>query len=73
MANALQLKKDERLSSTIELVQKMDTVFDILNVKAYGQGIRVSNTNRMEISSTEDPRFQVSFFSLNSISLTMNH
>lgn len=43
VANALELKHDQRLTSTIEFVRKIDKVFDILNVKACGEGNRTGN------------------------------
>lgn len=59
VANALEMKRDPSLTSTIEFVRKIDTIFDILNVKAYGQGNRTCNTNKIEFSSLDDPRFKV--------------
>ena len=55
VANALELQHDPQLVSTIEFLKKMDTAFDIMNVR-YVSDIK---PQRCAIWSGDDSRFQV--------------
>lgn len=59
VANALRMKHDEQLSSTIELIEKINDVFDMLNVRYAKEGQRSNNKNRRPYESTTDDRFKV--------------
>ena len=59
MANALELKGDDELSSTITLILKVNKAFDCLNVRSLDQDARTRNENPKAYTSADDPRLEV--------------
>ena len=59
VANALELKGDEELSSTITLIRNVNKAFDCLNVRSLDQGARTRNENLKAYTSADDPRLEV--------------
>ena len=59
MANAIAMKKDDSLSSTVELINKFDRAFDILNIRYKAEGVENRNKYKMLLTSPEDWRFEV--------------
>ena len=59
MANALRMKADPALDSTIELIENVNLIFDILNVRHKDEGKHSRNSNKDPFASQTDKRFQV--------------
>ena len=60
VANALNLKNDPALSSTIEFIEKLNDIFDIFNIRNNLEGSRSRNKFKEPLTSPDDWRFEVS-------------
>ena len=60
VAAALAMTGREEYDSTVELVERINDVFDILNISNRAQGTQARNKFKMSLESVDDWRFQVS-------------
>ena len=59
VAIAMRMTGREEYKSTIELVDKINDIFDTLNVTSRNQGVYSRNKFKEPIESSDDWRFQV--------------
>ena len=59
VAIAMRMTGREEYQSTIELVDKINDIFDILNVTSRNQGVYSRNKFKEPMESSDDWRFQV--------------
>ena len=60
----MRMKGDPQLESTIELIEKVNAMFDILNVRHKDEGKYGRNPNKDPYASQSDSRFQVRYKNL---------
>jgi hypothetical protein len=59
VADSLKQVKDEALSSTIEFIEKLNKVFDLLNIRYEYEGEHGRNLNKVPFRKQDDERFEV--------------
>lgn len=59
VANAFTMMGDDGHSSTIEFIQKFNSVFDVMNIRYKSEGDKTNNKWKKVLNSSSDWRFEV--------------